>query len=111
MTLAVVSILLTYATKISDYIYDTVNKLKDMNEFLVSYKKLSNLMKVKEENAEKEYVRLHGNIVFENVTIKVGDRKIIQNINLEMKPGENIAVIGDNGVRKNGVCENFNGIL
>lgn len=111
MTLAVVSILLTYATKISDYIYDTVNKLKDMNEFLVSYKKLSNLMKVKEENAEKEYVRLHGNIVFENVTIKVGDRKIIQNINLEMKQGENIAVIGDNGVRKNGVCENFNGLL
>ena len=39
------------------------------------------------------------------------DRKIIQNINLEMKQGENIAVIGDNGVRKNGVCENFNGIL
>ena len=41
-------------------------------------------MKVEEENAEKEYVRLHGNIVFENVTIKAGEKEIIRNINLEI---------------------------
>lgn len=111
MTLAVVSILLTYATKISDYIYDTVNKLKDMNEFLVSYRKLSDLMKVKEENDEKEYQKLCGNIVFKNVTVKAGEKQIIQNINLEIKQGENIAIIGDNGVRKNRTCQNVDGFL
>ncbi len=111
MTLAIVSILLTYATKISDYIYESVDKLKDVNEFLVSYKKLSNLMKVEEENAEKEYVPLHGNIVFENVTIKAGETEIIRNINLEIKQGENIAIIGDNGARKNGASKDFNWFL
>ena len=111
MTLATVSILLTYATKISDYIYDTVNKLKDINEFLVSYKKLSQLMKVKEENTEKEYKKLCGNIVFENVTIKAGETELLQNINFEIKQGENIAIIGDNGVRKNSTCQNSNWFL
>lgn len=111
MTLATVSILLTYATKISDYIYDTVDKLKDINEFLVSYKKLSQLMKVKEENTEKEYKKLCGNIVFENVTIKAGETELLQNINFEIKQGENIAIIGDNGVRKNSTCQNSNWFL
>ena len=111
MTLATVSILLTYATKISDYIYDTVNKLKDINEFLVSYKKLSNLMQVKEENSQKEYKKLNGNIVFRDVTVKAGDMGIIENINLEIKQGENIAIIGDNGVRKNRACQNANWFL
>ncbi len=111
MTLATVSILLTYATKISDYIYDTVDKLKDINEFLVSYKKLSQLMKVKEENTEKEYKKLCGNIVFENVTIKAGETELLQNINFEIKQGENIAIIGDNGVRKNRIGKNFNWFL
>lgn len=100
MTLATVSILLTLATKISDYIYDTVDKLKDVNQFLVAYRKLSNLMQIKEETENKEYKKLTGNIRFENVTIKAGQRNIIENINLEIKQGQNIAIIGDNGSGK-----------
>ena len=100
MTLATISVLLTYATKISDYIYDTVDKLKDINQFFVSYRKLSNLMKVQEEEQGKEYKALEGNIVFQNVSIKVGENSILQNINMEIKQGENIAVIGDNGAGK-----------
>ena len=56
MTLATVSILLTLATKISDYIYDTVDKLKDVNQFLVAYRKLSNLMQIKEEMEKSENI-------------------------------------------------------
>lgn len=100
MTLATISVLLTYATKISDYIYDTVDKLKDFNQFLVSYRKLSNLMKVKEEEQDKKYKALEGNIVFQNVAIKAGEDDILQNINMEIKQGENVAVIGDNGAGK-----------
>lgn len=97
--MATISVLLTYATKISDYIYDTVDKLKDFNQFLVSYRKLANLMKVKEEQ-DKEYKALKGNIVFRNVTIKASENDILQNINLEIKQGENVAIIGDNGTGK-----------
>ena len=100
MTLAVMSVLLTYTTKISDYIYNSVDKLKDLNQFLVAYRKLSNLMKVQEEDIQKEYKLLNGNILFRNVSIKAGEKTIIENINLEIKQGENIAIIGDNGVGK-----------
>ena len=106
MTLAIVSVLLTYATKISDYIYDSVDKLKDVNQFLVSYRKLSNLMQVKEENQDKEHQKLEGDIVFQNVNIKLGENNLLENIDLKIEQGQNIAVIGDNGVRKNGSCQN-----
>lgn len=100
MTLATISVLLSLATKISDYIYNTVDKLKDVNQFLVSYQKLSNLMEANEENREKQYKMLNGNIYFKNVSIKVGENTLLENINLELKQGENIAVIGDNGAGK-----------
>ena len=100
MTLATVSILLTLATKISDYIYDTVDKLKDVNQFLVAYRKLSNLMQNKEESNEMQDKKLAGNIVFQNVTIKAGTKNILENINLEIKQGQNIAIVGDNGSGK-----------
>ena len=111
MTLATVSILLTLATKISDYIYDTVDKLKDVNQFLVSYQKLSRLMQTKEETEKQEKQQLNGDIIFKNVTIKANENTIIEKINLQIKSGENIAVIGDNGVRKNSSCQNAYGIL
>lgn len=100
ISLATVSILLSLATKISDYIYETVDKLKEMNEFLVSYQKLSHLMQVKEEDNQKEYRELTGNISLKNVTIKAGQVNVIENIHLEIKRGEKIAIIGDNGVGK-----------
>ena len=49
--------------------------------------------------------------MFENVTIKAGEKEIIRNINLEIKQGENIAIIGDNGARKNGASKDFNWFL
>ncbi len=106
MTLALVSVLLTYATKISDYIYDSVDKLKDVNQFLVSYRKLSNLMQVQEENQNNAYQKLEGDIVFKDVNIKLGEKNLLENIDLKIEQGQNIAVIGDNGVRKNGSCQN-----
>ena len=111
MTLATVSILLTLATKISDYIYDTVDKLKDVNQFLVSYQKLSRLMQTKEETEKQEKQQLNGDIIFKNVTIKANENTIIEKINLQIKSSENIAVIGVNGVRKNSSCQNAYGFL
>jgi len=100
MTLAVMSVLITLTTKISDYIYDSVDRLKDINQFLVAYKKLSNLMSVKEEDRSKQYKQLDGNILFKNVTVKAKNNIILENVNLEIRQNENIAIIGDNGTGK-----------
>lgn len=85
LTLAILSILLSYATKVMKTIYTASEKLADTNEFIVAYKKLSRLMNCKEDIETKPYVELSGDIVFKNVSIKVRDNIILENINFEIK--------------------------
>lgn len=100
LTLATISILLTYSTKILEYVYKSVDKLKAINEFIVAYKKLAELMKLQEDKETKSDVALNGDIIFENVTIKLNDNTILQNLNFTIKKNENVAIIGDNGSGK-----------
>lgn len=100
LTLATISILLTYATQILDYVYKSVDKLKQINEFIVAYKKLVNLMSYKKEIETNPNLNLNGDIVFKNVTIKINENTILENLSFTIKQGENIAIIGDNGSGK-----------
>jgi ATP-binding cassette subfamily B protein len=100
LTLATISILLTYSTKILEYVYKSVDKLKAVNEFIVAYKKLSNLMKLDEDIETNPDVILNGNIVFDNVSIKLKNNILLNNLTFTIKPNENIAIIGDNGTGK-----------
>lgn len=100
MTLATISILLTYATKIFDYLYESVKKLESVNEFIVAYKKLSKLMKLDEDIEKNQDVKLDGDITFKNVTIKLNDNTILENLNFIINKNENVAIIGDNGSGK-----------
>lgn len=100
LTIASLSILLAYATKIMYYVYDTVAKLENINEFIVAYKKLSKLMKYKEDVEKNPDIKLSGDIIFKNVSIKIQKNKVLENLNFTIKPEENIAIIGDNGSGK-----------
>ena len=100
MTLATISILLTYSTKILEYVYKSVDKLKEINAFLVAYKKLSNLMNFKEDIEKNPYVELDGDIIFKNVSIKLDNKTILENLNFTINKNENVAIIGDNGSGK-----------
>lgn len=109
LTLAILSILLSYATKVMKTIYTASEKLADTNEFIVAYKKLSRLMNCKEDIETKPYVALSGNIVFKDVNIKVRDNIILKSINFEIKTGENVAIIGDNGSGKTVIAKTLIG--
>lgn len=100
LTLATISILLTYSTKILEYVYKSVDKLKAINEFIVAYKKLAELMQLEEDNETNPDVELDGNITFENVTIKLNDNIILEDLNFTINKNENVAIIGDNGSGK-----------
>ncbi|MEI3357079.1 MAG: ABC transporter ATP-binding protein [Clostridia bacterium] len=100
MTLATISILLTYSTKILEYVHKSVDKLKTINEFVVAYKKLSNLMNLDEDIEKNPYIKLDGDIVFENVSIKLNDNTVLKNLNFTINRNENVAIIGDNGSGK-----------
>ncbi len=100
LTLVGVMLLITYSTKITAYIYNSVVKLQNLNKFLVAYKKLSNLMNVIEEDNIRKLKKLDGNIIFENVSIIINDRIYLKNLNFELNKNENVAIIGDNGSGK-----------
>ncbi len=60
--------MVTYATEILDYIYESVDKLKAINEFIVAFKKLSQLMKLKEDKETKLDIMLDEDL-FEIYTV------------------------------------------
>lgn len=100
LTLAEISILLSYATKITNSIHNSSEKIAFINEFIVAYKKLSKLMKHKEDIEKNPNVELSGDIIFKNVTIKIQGNVILENLNFTIKQGKNIAIVGDNGTGK-----------
>lgn len=100
LTLAEISILLSYATKITNSIHNSSEKIAFINEFIVAYKKLSKLMKHKEDIEKNPDVELSGDIIFKNVTIKIQENVILENLNFTIKQGKNIAIVGDNGTGK-----------
>ena len=100
LTLAIISILMTYSTRILEYVYLSVDRLKTVNEFIVAYKKLSTFMNVKEDKEENPDIELDGDIFFDNVTIEINDNTILENLNFTIEKNKNIAIIGDNGSGK-----------
>ena len=110
LTLATISILLTYATKILEYVYNSVDKLKAINEFIVAYKKLASLMNLQEDIEKNPNVKLDGDIIFENVSIKLNDNIILENLNFTIGRNENVAIIGHNGSGKTVISKTLIGL-
>lgn len=100
LTLAEIAILLSFATKITTYIYNSSEKISFINEFIVAYKKLSELMKHKEDIETNADIELRGDIIFNKVTIKIQENTILKNLSFTIKQGENFAIVGDNGTGK-----------
>ena len=109
LTLAEISILLSYATKITSNIYNSSEKIAFLNEFIVAYKKLSELMKHKEDIEKNPDINLSGDIIFKNVTIKIQENVILKNLNFTIQQGKNIAIVGDNGTGKTVIAKTLIG--
>lgn len=79
--------------------------LNDIQRFLASANKVIELYYVRplivnRVNCHKAEGRLKGEITFDNVTLKFGRHAVLKNINLDIKPGETIAVMGNTGSGK-----------
>lgn len=63
--------------------------------------------KIPEHNGFR-YVRLRGDIKFDNVTFGYGEKKVLNNISLEAKRGEKIAFVGATGAGKTTIINLLN---
>ena len=90
----------TLAGKIFDCIYAFGNDLSIIEDFQIVTKKINNMLQLKEEDKENYLYNLDGKIIFSNVSIYVGNKKVLENVNFIIEQGKNVAIIGNNGSGK-----------
>lgn len=68
--------------------------------------KLENTLPEEMKHGNKTIRDVKGEIIFENVTFEyLKDKEVLNNINLEIKPGESVALVGKSGVGKTTLSE------
>ena len=100
MTLGTLATFLLLAGNILGCLYTFGENLEVLDNFLVVKQKIKDLMALKEETNENYFYDLQGDIVFHNVSVKISQKKILANLNFEVKKGEKIAILGENGSGK-----------
>lgn len=83
------------------YFISLGNNLDSIDDFIVTNQLLNKLFNLEEEEEDnKAKLEELKELLLFHVTIKVGEKEILSNINLKINPGEKIAVIGENGSGK-----------
>lgn len=100
MTLGSLTALIIFAKKILDCFLTVGANLEVIDTFFVVTKKINKLIKLEEEENKYYHYELDGDIIFHNVSVTVNGIKILENVNCEMKKGEKILIIGENGSGK-----------
>ncbi len=101
MNIGSLMILMTYSNNLLEYVLQLIYAVEGINEFLIPAKRISQFLDLKEERKkEKEYKIDEISLEFRNVTAKVNDMKILDNISFRIEKGETIYLVGDNGSGK-----------
>lgn len=100
MTFGSLEALTIFAERIFDGLLQIGANLETIDTFHVVTKKINDLMKLKEEENKYYSYKLDGDIIFHKVSILVGKVKLIENLNLNIKKGEKVAIVGENGSGK-----------
>ena len=95
-----ITVLLNYAEKIFDYFLQLGANLDSIEEFYNVSKKISKMLKLKEEGNDKDSFELNGDIIFSNVSILTGSKSMLKDLNFIIQKGEKVAILGDNGSGK-----------
>ncbi len=104
LSIGQLSIFLTYANQYTKPFNEVSGVLTQMQSALASAQRLFEIMDVELEN-DKHAVKfanteIKGDVNFENVCFSYTEKPFIENINIDVKSGEHIAIVGTTGCGK-----------
>ena len=74
--------------------------LESIDEFYAVSKKISKMLKLKEESKNKDSYNLNGDVIFSNVSVFTENKSMLRDLNFIIQKGEKVAILGDNGSGK-----------
>lgn len=104
MTVGNISVLLSFANKYTRPYNDIADVFADLQAAYASAVRVFNVLDIKNETNDLGFPELKkctGEVLFENVDFSyTQDKKLIQNLNLSVKKGQKVAIVGPTGCGK-----------
>lgn len=100
MTLGEVTAYLNFTSKLFNCFLSLGANLECISDFSIIVKKLNNLYYLQEESKDHKEYNLNGDIIYSNVSLRIENQVILNNINFIIHKSEKVAIIGDNGSGK-----------
>lgn len=104
MTVGDVSVFLSYANKYTQPFNSIADVFADLQSAYASAVRVFNVLDMKDEVSDQglpEIKHCTGNVVFDKVDFSYSsDKKLIQNLNLNVKKGQKVAIVGPTGCGK-----------
>lgn len=104
MTVGSISVLLSYANKYIRPFNDVSDIISDLQTAVASARRIQNVMNIEDEPSDDNNLVLSvcdGSISFENVDFSyIESKKLIQNLNVKVSPGQKVAIVGPTGCGK-----------
>ena len=104
MSIGDISVLLSFANKYTRPYNDIADVFADLQAAYASAVRVFNVLDMKNEVSDaglQEIKRCTGEVDFENVDFSyTADKKLIQNLNLHVKKGQKVAIVGPTGCGK-----------
>lgn len=101
ITLPAMLVIFDYSSKIINEFSEFHHVLEELNDFIISYRRLNNLVCLTTEDDKIKFVKLNDyNVVFENVTIKLKDKVLLKDLNFTINENDKIFIVGKTGTGK-----------
>lgn len=104
ITIGGLTCFLSYANQYTKPFNEISGVVTELQNALACAARIFELLEIEDEVVNKEAIDIEhpkGNITFENVNFSyVPEKKLIQNLNLEVKQGQNVAIVGPTGCGK-----------
>ncbi len=104
MTVGSISVLLSYANKYIRPFNDISDIISDLQTAYASARRIQNVMNIEDEPSDENNLVLSvcdGSVDIENVDFSYNEnKKLIQNLNVKVSPGQKVAIVGPTGCGK-----------